>query len=142
MILYPIAAWISDRVGRKPLFVIGSGWLVLGAWPIFTLLQSDSLNNILRGEVGLVMAVAILAGAKNPANVELIPGEVRNTGLALAFNVAEGWIGGLTPLAATWLVLHTGQPLSPALLAAAAGLITLITCIGYTRETAFTPLIH
>mgnify|MGYP001188438390 FL=1 len=142
LILYPIAAWISDRVGRKPLFVIGSGWLVLGAWPIFTLLQSDSINNILRGEVGLVMAVAILAGAKNAANVELMPGEVRNTGLALAFNVAEGWIGGLTPLAATWLVLHTGQPVSPALLAAVAGLITLITCLGYTRETAFTPFIH
>ena len=86
------------------------------------------------------MAVAILAGAKNAANVELMPQAIRNTGLALAFNLAEGWIGGLTPLAATWLVMHSGHPTSPALLLVGAGVVTLVTAVGFTRETAFAPL--
>ena len=140
LILYPISALIGDRVGRKPMFILGSGWLVLGAWPVLHLLQSHDPSTIWRGELGLVMAVAILAGAKNAANVELMPQAIRNTGLALAFNLAEGWIGGLTPLAATWLVMHSGHPTSPALLLVGAGVVTLVTAVGFTRETAFAPL--
>ena len=140
LILYPLAALIGDRIGRKTMFIIGAGWLVLGAWPVMELLQTDHVSMIWRGELGLVVAVATLAGAKNAANVELMPQTIRNTGLALSFNLAEGWIGGLTPLAATWLVLHTGDPTRPAVLLMVAGLITLVTAVGFTRETAFGPL--
>ena len=80
------------------------------------------------------------AGGKNPANVELMPAPVRCTGLAVAFNVAEGYFGGTTPLIATWLIATTGNPLLPGAWVAASGLITLITIAGFTRETAFRPI--
>ncbi|MFL0773317.1 MAG: MFS transporter, partial [Prochlorococcus sp.] len=90
--------------------------------------------------LGLMVAVALLAGAKNAANVELMPAPVRCTGLALAFNAAEGWFGGTTPLVAAWLIAMTGNPMMPALPAMAAALVTLVTVVGFTRETAFLPL--
>ena len=140
LIFYPIAAWISDRLGRRPLLITGSLFLVLAGLPIFELLQSGNPTLISRGEILLMLAVALLAGAKNPANVELMPQAVRCTGLALAFNIAEGYFGGTTPLIASWLVSSSGNPLMPGYWVAVAGAITLITAVWFTPESCRLPL--
>ena len=82
-----------------------------------------------------MITVAILAGGKNPANVELMPIAVRCTGLALAFNIAEGYFGGTTPLIASWLVETGGDPGMPALWLSFSGAITLVTALWFTPET-------
>ena len=140
LIFYPIAAWISDRLGRRPLLITGSLFLVLAGLPIFQLLHSGNPTLITRGEILLMLAVALLAGAKNPANVELMPQAVRCTGLALAFNIAEGYFGGTTPLIASWLVSSSGNPLMPGYWVAVAGAITLITAVWFTPESCRLPL--
>ena len=79
LLFYPIMAWISDRVGRRPLLIIGSLLLILGGITIFMLLHSGNAVLISRGEVMLMLTLALLAGAKNPANVELMPQAIRCT---------------------------------------------------------------
>ena len=90
LILYPISA--ADRRSSRPKTDVHPG-LRLACTGSLARAQSAaeprSLDDLAR-ELGLVMAVAILAGAKNAANVELMPQAIRNTGLALAFNLAEG----------------------------------------------------
>jgi MHS family proline/betaine transporter-like MFS transporter len=140
LLLYPISAWLSDRIGRKPMLICGSSMLCFGAMPLFNLMHSGDPQRILWGELGLTLAVALLAGGKNPANVELMPAAIRCTGLAVAFNVAEGYFGGTTPLIATWLIAHTGNPVIPGTWVAFSGLCTLITACACTHETAFRPL--
>ena len=140
LMLYPISAWLSDRIGRKPMLISGSSLLCFGALPLFRLMHSSDPQQVLWGELGLTLAVALLAGGKNPANVELMPAAVRCTGLAVAFNVAEGYFGGTTPLIATWLIAQTGNPLLPGAWVAFSGLCTLITACAFTRETAFRQL--
>jgi len=140
LLLYPIAAWLSDRIGRKPMLISGSALICFGALSFFDLMHSGVPQLVLRGELGLTVGVALLAGGKNPANVELMPAAVRCTGLAVAFNLAEGYFGGTTPLISTWLISRTGNPLLPGAWVALAGLITLITAVFFTRETAFRPL--
>ncbi len=140
LMLYPISAWLSDRIGRKPMLISGASCLCFGAMPLFHLMHSSDPQRVLWGELGLTLAVALLAGGKNPANVELMPAEVRCTGLAVAFNLAEGYFGGTTPLIATWLIAQTGNPLLPGAWVAFSGLCTLITVCAFTRETAFRPL--
>ena len=142
LIFYPIAAWISDRLGRRPLLITGSLLLLLAGLPIFQLLHSGTPALITRGEILLMLAVALLAGAKNPANVELMPQAVRCTGLALAFNIAEGYFGGTTPLIASWLVSATGNPLMPGYWVALSGAITLVTALWFTPESGRRPLQH
>ena len=140
LLLYPVSAWLSDRIGRKPMLISGSSLLCFGALPLFNLIHSGDPQRVLWGELGLTVAVALLAGGKNPANVELMPAEVRCTGLAVAFNVAEGYFGGTTPLIATWLIAQSGNPVLPGAWVAFGGLCTLITACAFTRETAFRPL--
>ena len=49
LIFYPIAAWISDRLGREPLLITGSLFLLLAGLPIFELLHSGNPTWITRG---------------------------------------------------------------------------------------------
>ena len=140
LMLYPISAWLSDRIGRKPMLISGSSLLCFGALPLLNLMHSGDPQQVIWGELGLTLAVALLAGGKNPANVELMPAAVRCTGLAVAFNIAEGYFGGTTPLIATWLIAQTGNPVLPGAWVAMSGLCTLITACAFTRETAFRPL--
>ena len=50
LIFYPIAAWISDRLGRRPLLITGSLFLLLAGLPIFELLHSGNPTWITRGK--------------------------------------------------------------------------------------------
>ena len=48
LIFYPIAAWISDRLERRPLLITGSLFLLLAGLPIFELLHSGNPTWITR----------------------------------------------------------------------------------------------
>jgi len=61
--------------------------------------------------------------------VESVTSEVRCTVIALGYNVSLGLIGGLSPLAATWLVQRTDNDYSPAFMIMAAGAISFCALI-------------
>src|SRR5207253_8985527 len=81
---------------------------------------------ILLGQFGFVVVVGLFTGVQPAVLVEAAPFGVRCSVVALGYNVTLGVIGGLTPLAATWLVERTGNDYSPAYMIMAAGLITLV----------------
>jgi MHS family proline/betaine transporter-like MFS transporter len=56
---------------------------------------------------------------------------VRCTVIAIAFNLAMGLVGGLSPLVATWLVAATHQALSPAYLVMAAAAVTFLSVLSF-----------
>jgi len=142
LLLYPITAWLSDRFGRRPLLMIGSALLCLGAIPLLQLIHSQDPQMIVRGELGFTVALALVDGGKGPANVELMPAEVRCTGTALAYNIAEGWFGGTTPLIAAVLIARaSGNPIYLGIWIGLSGLCTFMTAAFFTRETAFKPLV-
>ena len=142
LLLYPITAWLSDRFGRRPLLMIGSALLCLGAIPLLQLIHSQDPQMIVRGELGFTLALALVDGGKGPANVELMPAEVRCTGTALAYNIAEGWFGGTTPLIAAVLIARaSGNPIYLGIWIGLSGLCTFVTAAFFTRETAFKPLV-
>ncbi len=65
---------------------------------------------------------------------------VRCTAVALGYNIFLGVIGGLTPLAAAWLVERTGDEIAPAFLIMAAGAVTFGTLLRF-RETYRLPFV-
>ena len=142
LLLYPITAWLSDRIGRRPLLMGGAALLCVGAIPFLQLIHSQDPQLIVRGELGFTLAIALVDGGKGPANVELMPAEVRCTGTALAYNLAEGWFGGTTPLIAAVLVAWaSGNPIYLGIWVGLSGLCTFVTAAFFTRETAFKPLL-
>ena len=135
LLLLPLTAWLSDRIGRRPLIIAGCALLVVGSIPFFHLIHSTDPATIFLGEFGFVVAVTLLGGGLVSANVELIPASVRCTGIAFAYNAAIGWLGGTTPLIATWLIATTSDPIAPAYWATAAGAISLLAALFLMKET-------
>ncbi len=138
--LLPAAAWLSDRIGRRPLIIAGNLILTVGAIGLFHLMDSPNRATIFLGEIGFVIAVALIAGGVVAANVELMPVEIRCTGLAFAYNAAIGFFGGTTPLIAASLISTTGNPIAPAWWVMATGAVSLATALFFVRDTGREPL--
>lgn len=110
-----LGGWLSDRIGRRPMLAWPRVALAVLIVPAFMALAS-------RPSVGALLAVAALLGmlgslAAAPgfsAIPELLPREIRATGLALAYAVGVALFGGTTQFVVTWLIEVTGDPTAPA----------------------------
>jgi len=140
LLFLPMGAWLSDRIGRKPMLIAAGALMTFGTIPLFHLIHTTHPMTILLGELGFALIIGIISGGIVAANVELIPAPVRCTGLAFAYNVSIGVFGGTTPLIAAWLITMTGNPIMPAYWIAMGGAVTLLTSIFLIRETAFIKL--
>ena len=81
-----------------------------------------------------MLALSIQFGVQGALMVETTPAAIRCTALAIGNNIGWSILGGLTPLAATWLTARTGDVLAPAWLVAFAAAITFVTLL-VTAET-------
>jgi MHS family proline/betaine transporter-like MFS transporter len=132
------AGWFSDRAGRKPFLLLATILGFVAALPLLWVMHHPSAELAQLGQLGLVLIIGLFTGANAAAMVEYVPTRVRCTALALGFNVALGVIGGLTPLAAVWLVERTGDELAPAFLIMATAVISFLVIVRLP-ETYRTP---
>jgi MHS family proline/betaine transporter-like MFS transporter len=116
--------WWADYIGRRGLLLASAVLGVLGSVPFFMLMQAGS---IYWGQAGFVLALSIQFGVQGAMMVEVTPSNIRCTALAIGNNIGWSILGGLTPLAATWLAARTGDALAPAWLVTAAAAITAVT---------------
>ena len=114
LFVLPVAGWASDRWGRRPVLMAGSGAFALLAYPLMSLMAQGQTGGLVVGWVGLSLMVAVTGGAMPATMAELAPWRVRCTVLSVAYNVGMALLGGTTPLVAAWLVARTGVTLAPA----------------------------
>jgi MHS family proline/betaine transporter-like MFS transporter len=124
-------AWLSDRIGRKPLMLTATALCFVGALPLLWLMHHPDPLLIFAGQFGFTLLLGTTWGVQPAIMVEATPPGVRCTVIAIAFNLAMGLVGGLSPLAATWLVASTHQDLSPAFLVMAAAAVTFLSVLSF-----------
>ena len=129
-----LMGWMTDRFGRKPVMLCALGVGFVGAWPFFWLMHSINPGLVLLGQMGFVIAVGTFVGTQPTLMGEAAPAAGRCTASALGYTVTLGIVGGLSPLAATWLVDRTGNDYSPAFMIMAAAAITFVALLGF-KET-------
>jgi len=138
LFVLPAAGWASDRLGRRPVLLFGSGAFALLAYPLMSLMAQGQTGGLVLGWVALSLLLAIAGGVMPATMAELAPWRVRCTVLSVAYNIGMALLGGTTPLVAAWLVARTGVTLAPAIyLSAAAGLafIGALLLPGTTRHS-------
>ena len=123
-----IPARISDAVGRKPVLIAGCIGFLLLSYPLYYLLASGDFVSMLVAALGFVMLTACFMGPAMTAAMEHLSTEVRFSGFALGYNAGAGLLGGVTPLAAGWLIHSTGSLTAPSYYLMALSAVLLVVC--------------
>ncbi|OEU91810.1 MFS transporter [Streptomyces abyssalis] len=125
---------LSDRVGRRPMVLIGSAMLILWAFPYFWLVDTRSLWLFF---VALAVGSVFQSMTYGPAAAyigELFAPNIRFSGASLAYQLAAITVSGATPLVMTALIAETGSTTLVSAFVALMGLITFC-CAWALRET-------
>ncbi len=96
--------WLSDIIGRRVVYAIGSVGLMVLAFPFFWMLDTHSPVWVYFAAVlGMAFCHGAMIGTQPALMGELFPPKVRYSGLAMGHEIASIFSGGLAPLAATAL---------------------------------------
>ena len=137
----PCFGALSDRVGRRPIYLFGAVFTALFAMPFFLLVNTQTPGLI---TLALVLAVAVghaaMYGPQAAFFSELFGTRVRYSGVSLGYQLASPFAGGLAPIIAAVLIKwSSGNPWPVAVYLIITCLIT-ITAIRFAKETFDTDL--
>ncbi|EBV3600205.1 proline/betaine transporter, partial [Salmonella enterica subsp. enterica serovar Virchow] len=88
LFVQPIIGLTSDRIGRKPFFIIGCVGLLVCAWPAMRMIGSDQPGLIFLGLLLLAIALNCMIGVMAATLPALFPARIRYSALAGSFNIA------------------------------------------------------
>jgi metabolite-proton symporter len=135
LVLIPAFGHLSDKVGRRPVYLAGAigaaGWI----FAFFALLDTKSAALVIVAAVGGLVFHAAMYGPQAAFITELFGTEVRYSGASLGYQLAGVLGGALAPIIAVALLDRFGSPWAIALYVFASLLIT-ITAVLMARETA------
>lgn len=127
-ITIPIAGWLSDRVGRKPVLISGALAFMLFAYPLFIGLEGN-FAIALSAQISLSLIMGVVFAPFPATLVELFPLSVRYSGLAISHSISMAAFGGSAPMIATWLIHLTSNNAAPALYLTVASFISAIALL-------------
>ncbi|WP_018546338.1 MFS transporter [Streptomyces sp. LaPpAH-108] len=131
-----IPAWgaLSDRVGRRPVYLLGAAGIGLWMFPFFRLVDQGSFGSLIVAvTVGLVLHGAMYA-PQAAFFAEMFATRMRYSGASIGAQFASVAAGAPAPLIATALLEEYDSSTPIALYVIAATLLTLIA-VGVARET-------
>lgn len=128
-ILIPIMGSLSDKIGRKKMYIYGAVAMVLYAFPYFWLLEQKTFLTLLIATViGLGVIWAPITAVLGTMFSEIFSAKVRYTGVTLGYQIGAALAGGTAPLVATALLLEFNNSYVPiAIYIIITGLISLIS---------------
>lgn len=99
IIALPISAYISDKIGRKPVLVFGCICFLIFTYPLLWLINNTTDSYVAIFAAGLISMISgIFMGPVPTILVELFPTRVRFTGVALSYNMSVAIFGGTAPM--------------------------------------------
>jgi MFS family permease len=135
MITVPFWGYMSDRVGRKRIYVAGAVAMLAWSYPYWALLDTRS--------TGLVVLAIVLAwpihdmqyGPQATFIAEAFPGRLRYSGASLGYQLASLTAGGPAPLIAVWLLDHFHSTSAIAAYMALCSLVSLVAALALKERS-------
>jgi MFS family permease len=128
----PLAGHISDRIGRKRMYMIGAV-----ATGLFTFVYFAMMNTMVPALIFLAIVLSfiphdLMYGKQAALIAECFPARLRYSGASLGYHLSSVLAGGPAPLIATALFAATGSGY-------AVALYVLFTAVVSISATAFLP---
>lgn len=126
--MIPIMGRLSDSIGRRRMFVIGTVIMALFTFPYFMLLEQRTTTSLVIATViGLGLVWAPITAVLGTLFSEIFSTRVRYTGITLGYQIGAALAGGTAPLVATWLLTsYDGSWVPVALYLIGTAVISLI----------------
>lgn len=122
------AIW-SDRIGRKPVYLVGSVMLVVWSVPFFLLLDTRAPVWMLVAVILLTIGLGASYGPQSALFAGMFEPRFRYSGASISYAAGAVLGGGFAPMIATALYAATGTSLSVSAYMVLVALISLVAVV-------------
>lgn len=137
-IMIPVMGSLSDKVGRKKMFLIGAVVMLIYAFPYFIIVNThEPVLVILATFIGLVVVWPPITAILGTMFSESFSKEVRYTGVTLGYQIGAAVAGGSAPLIAEFLMNQfNGSSIPVSLYIVLTAVVSLIAVLAMRGENA------
>jgi metabolite-proton symporter len=134
VVLIPIFAALSDKIGRRPLYFLGAAGIAGWGFVFFRLIDTGQMPLIVLAMIGGLVCHALMYAPQAAFIAELFPTRMRYSGASLAYQATSIFAGSLAPIIALFLLDRYKSWVPIAIYLAIAGAISAFSALK-ARET-------
>lgn len=103
------SGYLSDKIKRRNMYLFNLLLISSAAFYVLQIYEDASFNTIIIAQIFFCILAAFYIGPEPVLQSDIYPARVRNTALALSYNIAVSIFGGTTPLVFEFIIHKTGS---------------------------------